>query len=199
LPQQRGDEVPRARVSAQCAEGIVTVETDMTDIGTGSLHHHCADGGRDDGRTASSKVVGATRRFEHILASAGSGGQWGANCSTAGVYAACVKLREKVAQKRAGSTRPTASFADGRVAAAAIGAHGTGRVPRPTVQELVAEDTSSSSATSIEEDSSSRPSVAHFVEVGGRMPSPPRCASGACWRCAQSGRILNPLTARSAR
>lgn len=30
--------------------------------------------------------------------SAGSGGQWGRNCSTAGVYAACVKLRKQVAQ-----------------------------------------------------------------------------------------------------
>jgi|HubBroStandDraft_6_1064221.scaffolds.fasta_scaffold841893_2 hypothetical protein len=31
--------------------------------------------------------------------SAGSDGQWGANNSTAGVYAACVKLREAIAQK----------------------------------------------------------------------------------------------------
>jgi hypothetical protein len=31
--------------------------------------------------------------------SAGPGGQWGAASSTAGVYAACVKLREAVAQK----------------------------------------------------------------------------------------------------
>src|SRR5690606_2917202 len=31
--------------------------------------------------------------------SAGSGGQWGGNSSTSGVYAACVKLRAAVAQK----------------------------------------------------------------------------------------------------
>jgi hypothetical protein len=31
--------------------------------------------------------------------SAGSHGQWGANNSTAGVYPACVKLREAIAQK----------------------------------------------------------------------------------------------------
>jgi xanthine dehydrogenase YagR molybdenum-binding subunit len=31
--------------------------------------------------------------------SSGSGGQFGGNCSTAGDYAACVKLREAIAQK----------------------------------------------------------------------------------------------------
>jgi len=31
--------------------------------------------------------------------SAGSGGQWGGNCSTAGVYAACMKLRSSIAQE----------------------------------------------------------------------------------------------------
>ena len=31
--------------------------------------------------------------------SSGSGGQWGGNCSASGVYAACMKLREAVAQK----------------------------------------------------------------------------------------------------
>ncbi|MDB5772247.1 MAG: xanthine dehydrogenase [Burkholderia sp.] len=46
--------------------------------------------------------------------SAGSGGQWGANNSTAGVYAACVKLREVVVQKL-GFDMADAVFADGRV------------------------------------------------------------------------------------
>ncbi len=45
--------------------------------------------------------------------SCGSGGQWGANNSTSGVYAACVKLRESVAQKL-GFNADDLQFADGR-------------------------------------------------------------------------------------
>jgi xanthine dehydrogenase YagR molybdenum-binding subunit len=46
--------------------------------------------------------------------SAGSGGQWGANSSTAGVYAACMKLREGVAQKL-GFNAADVEFEDGYV------------------------------------------------------------------------------------
>ena len=46
--------------------------------------------------------------------SSGSGGQFGANCSTAGVYAACVKLREAVAQKL-GFNSEEIVFEDGQV------------------------------------------------------------------------------------
>src|SRR5688572_25364599 len=46
--------------------------------------------------------------------SCGSGGQWGGNNSTAGVYAACMKLREAIAQKL-GLNSVDAQFADGKV------------------------------------------------------------------------------------
>jgi len=46
--------------------------------------------------------------------SSGSGGQWGANNSTAGLYAACVKLREAVAA-RLGFNVDNAEFAGGKV------------------------------------------------------------------------------------
>src|SRR3546814_16260801 len=46
--------------------------------------------------------------------SAGSGGQWGANSSTAGVYAACAKLREAVAAKL-GLNAADAEFVDGEI------------------------------------------------------------------------------------
>ena len=49
--------------------------------------------------------------------SAGSGGQWGAASSTAGVYAACVKLREAVLQKL-GMNPVDAVFSDGQVRSA---------------------------------------------------------------------------------
>src|SRR3546814_2508949 len=48
--------------------------------------------------------------------SAVSGGQWGANNSTSGVYAACMKLREAIAQKL-GVDPGQAEFADGYVRA----------------------------------------------------------------------------------
>ena len=95
-------------------DGRVTVETDMTDIGTGTYTIIA--------QTAA-EMMGL--RLEQVTvrlgdsdspASAGSGGQWGANNSTAGVYAACVKLREQVAQ-RLGFNATDAAFADGKVAA----------------------------------------------------------------------------------
>ena len=84
-----------ARVSID-RRGIVTVETDMTDIGTGSYTIIA--------QTAA-EVIGAP--LENVVVrlgdstfpvSCGSGGQWGGNNSTAGVYAACMKLREALAK-----------------------------------------------------------------------------------------------------
>ena len=88
------------------------VETDMTDIGTGSytvIAHTAAE------------MMGV--RLEHVSVrladsnfpvSCGSGGQWGSNSATAGVYAACLKLRDAVAQK-AGLSSADAAFANGHV------------------------------------------------------------------------------------
>ena len=56
--------------------------------------------------------------------SAGSGGQWGANNSTSGVYAACMKLREAVASKL-GFGAVHVEIADGMVRAG--GGAGGGR------------------------------------------------------------------------
>lgn len=76
--------------------GIVTVETDMTDIGTGSY--------TIIGQTAA-EVMGLA--LEQVVvklgdssfpAASGSLGQRGANSSTSGVYAACMKLRKAVAR-----------------------------------------------------------------------------------------------------
>ncbi|HST91209.1 MAG TPA: xanthine dehydrogenase family protein molybdopterin-binding subunit, partial [Brevundimonas sp.] len=93
-------------------KGIVTVETDMTDIGTGSY--------TIIGQTAAEMMGVAMDKVVVRLGdsafpvSAGSGGQWGGNCSTAGVYAACVKLREQVAQKL-GFNAGDAVFSEGQV------------------------------------------------------------------------------------
>jgi xanthine dehydrogenase YagR molybdenum-binding subunit len=94
----RGDNVDTsaARVRLTPA-GVVIVETDMTDIGTGSY--------TIIGQTAAEMMgVPIERVIVRLGDSAypqatGSLGQRGANSSTSGVYAACVKLRETVIQK----------------------------------------------------------------------------------------------------
>jgi xanthine dehydrogenase YagR molybdenum-binding subunit len=72
----------------------VTVETDMTDIGTGSYTIIAQTAAEMMGVPLHSGRV-RLGDFDFPV-SAGSGGQWGAASSTAGVYAACVKLREAV-------------------------------------------------------------------------------------------------------
>ena len=94
--------------------GIVTVETDMTDIGTGSYTIIAQTAAEMMGVPL--EKVRVRLGDSAFPVSAGSGGQWGGNNSTAGVYAACVKLREAVAQKL-GFNSAEAEFADGEVRA----------------------------------------------------------------------------------
>src|SRR5206468_6315716 len=77
--------------------GTVTVETDMTDIGTGSYTIIAQTAAEIMGVGVDKVTVRLGDSAFPI--SAGSGGQFGGNNSTAGVYAACVKLREAVAAK----------------------------------------------------------------------------------------------------
>src|ERR1700744_3882345 len=77
--------------------GGVTVETDMTDIGTGSYTIIAQTAAEMMGVPL--EKVAVHLGDSAFPVSAGSGGQFGANNSTSGVYAACVKLREAVAQK----------------------------------------------------------------------------------------------------
>src|SRR5882724_4101301 len=84
----------RVRLNAQ---GLVTVETDMTDIGTGSYTIIAQTAAEMMGVPLDKVVV--RLGDSSFPSSSGSGGQWGANSSTSGVYAACVKLREAVALK----------------------------------------------------------------------------------------------------
>jgi xanthine dehydrogenase YagR molybdenum-binding subunit len=93
-------------------KGVVTVATDMTDIGTGSYTIIAQTAAETMGVPLEKVIV--LLGDSDFPVSAGSGGQWGANNSTAGVYAACMKLRESVAQKL-GFNSADATFADGKV------------------------------------------------------------------------------------
>ena len=91
--------------------GIVTVETDMTDIGTGSYTIIAQTAAEMMGVPLDQVVVHLGDSAYPV--SSGSGGQFGANNSTAGVYAACIKLREAIAQKL-GFNSADVAFSDGR-------------------------------------------------------------------------------------
>ena len=79
------------------SKGLVTVETDMTNIGTGS-YTVIAQTAAEMMGVALEKVF-VPLGDSAFPVSADSGGQWGGNSSTAGVYAACVKMREAVVKK----------------------------------------------------------------------------------------------------
>lgn len=169
-------------------DGIVTVETDMTDIGTGSytiIAQTAAEMlGVDMERVA---VHLGDSRFP---VSAGSGGQFGANSSTSGVYAACVKLREAIAQKL-GFNAADAVFQNGQVRA---GNRSVSLTDAVESGELVAEDTMEWG--DLDKTHQQSTFGAHFVEVGVDVATGESRIRRMLAVCA-AGRILNPITARS--
>jgi xanthine dehydrogenase YagR molybdenum-binding subunit len=176
-----------ARVALD-ARGIVTVETDMTDIGTGSYTIIAQTAAEMMGVPLERVVV--RLGDSHFPASSGSGGQWGANCSTAGVYAACTKLREAVAQ-RAGLDATSAVFADGMVRA------GGRSMPLAGIaggESIVAEDVLEFG--NLDKQYQQSTFGAHFVEVGVDAFTAEIRVRRMLAVCA-AGRILNPKSARS--
>ncbi|MHA3840556.1 aldehyde oxidoreductase molybdenum-binding subunit PaoC [Sphingomonas aestuarii] len=169
-------------------DGTVTVETDMTDIGTGSYTILA--------QTAAEMLGVPIERVRVVLGdssfpvSAGSGGQWGANSSTAGLYAACVKLRDVVATKL-GLDPQAAEFTDGRVIA------GNRSVPLTDATsdgDLVAEDKIEFGDLGKKFQQSTF--GAHFVEAAVDSYTGETRIRRMLAVCA-AGRILNPKSARS--
>ncbi|MET0361590.1 MAG: aldehyde oxidoreductase molybdenum-binding subunit PaoC [Sphingobium sp.] len=169
-------------------DGRVLVETDMTDIGTGSYTVIA--------QTAAEMMGVPLDRVDVHLgdsnfpASAGSGGQWGGNSATAGVYAACVKLREAVAQKL-GVNDADADFTDGEVRS------GKRHIPlADAVRDgpIIAEDQLEFGNLGKTHQQSTF--GAHFVEVAVDSWTGETRIRRMLAVCA-AGRILNPKTARS--
>ena len=168
--------------------GIVTVETDMTDIGTGSYTIIAQTAAEMMGVPLEKVVV--RMGDSSFPVSCGSGGQWGGNNSTAGVYAACMKLREAVAQK-AGLNASGAVFADGQVRS------GSRSIPLAEAagdRGLVAEDFIEYG--DLDKRFQQSTFGAHFVEVGVDAATGETRVRRMLAVCA-AGRILNPKTARS--
>ncbi|WP_407165823.1 aldehyde oxidoreductase molybdenum-binding subunit PaoC [Bradyrhizobium sp. ORS 111] len=169
-------------------DGKVTVETDMTDIGTGSY--------TIIGQTAAEMMgvpldqVVVRLGDSDFPVSCGSGGQWGGNNSTAGVYAACVKLRDSIAQKL-GFNSAEAVFADGVVRA--------GNRSVPLAQAAGNGGISAEDAIEYGDLAKTYQQStfgAHFVEVGVDADTAEVRVRRMLAVCG-AGRILNPTAARS--
>lgn len=170
------------------ANGGVTVETDMTDIGTGSYTIIAQTAAEMLGVPLEKVTV--KLGDSSFPASAGSGGQWGANSSTAGVFAACTRMREVIAGKL-GFDPAAATFTDGQVSA---GGRSFALAKAAADGELVAED--SIEFDKLEERFQQSTFAAHFVEVGVDVATGESRIRRMLAVCA-AGRILNPKTARS--
>jgi xanthine dehydrogenase YagR molybdenum-binding subunit len=169
-------------------DGTVTVDTDMTDIGTGSYTIIA--------QTAAEMLGLPLDRVRVRLGdsaypvSSGSGGQRGANSATAGVYAACVMLREQIA-RQAGLDPALADFTAGNVSA---GGRSVSLRDVAAQGELTAEDKMEygDQAKHVQQSTFG----AHFVEVAvDSLTGEIRVRRMLV--VAASGRILNPKTARS--
>ncbi|RZF65061.1 xanthine dehydrogenase family protein molybdopterin-binding subunit [Sphingomonas populi] len=168
--------------------GIVTVETDMTDIGTGSYTIIAQTAAEMMGVPVNAVVV--KLGDSDFPVSAGSGGQFGAANATAGVYAACVKLREAVAQ-RLGFNSADTMFEGGKVRS---GNRSADLAQAADAGELVAED--KIEYGKLDKTYQLSTFGAHFVEVGVDAYTGVIRVRRMLAVCA-AGRILNPQTARS--
>ncbi len=168
--------------------GVVTVATDMTDIGTGSYTVIAQTAAEMMGVPVDKVIV--LLGDSSFPVSSGSGGQWGGNSATAGVYAACAALRDSVARKL-GFNSADVVFEGGKVKSG----------NRSVSLADAAGDAGLSAEESIEfgdltETYAQATFGAHFAEVAVDSATGEiriRRMSGAF----AAGRILNPQTARS--
>lgn len=168
--------------------GKLTVETDMTDIGTGSYTIIAQTAAEMMGIPLAK--VNVRLGDSKFPVSSGSGGQWGGNSSTSGVYAACVKLRAAIAQK-ANMDINEAVFADEKIS------HGSKSFTLAELagsQGIAAEDVIEFG--DLDKQYQQSTFGAHFVEVAVDAYTGETRIRRMLAVCA-AGRILNPKTARS--
>ncbi|WP_423142911.1 aldehyde oxidoreductase molybdenum-binding subunit PaoC [Parablastomonas sp. CN1-191] len=179
---------PTAKSSARVGidgDGKIVVATDMTDIGTGSYTIIAQTAAECMGVPL--KDVSVFLGDSRWPVSSGSGGQWGATSSTAGVYAACVELRKLIAQKF-GFNPETAAFVNGKVR------DGTASHRLADAGALSAEGTMEYGAFQDGYDMGTY--AGHFAEVAVDAYSGEVRIRRMLAVC-DAGRIINPLSARS--
>ncbi|QEZ43179.1 aldehyde oxidoreductase molybdenum-binding subunit PaoC [Cupriavidus oxalaticus] len=171
--------------------GMVTVETDMTDIGTGSYTIIAQTAAEMMGVPLEKVLV--RLGDSDFPVSSGSGGQWGGNSSTAGVYAACVKLRDAIAQ-HAGLDPRQAVFENSQVRA------GGRSVPLASIAASAPEGSLAAEDVMEFGDLDKRYQQStfggHFVEAAVDAATGEIRVRRMLAVCA-AGRILNPKSARS--
>ena len=168
--------------------GHITVETDMTDIGTGSYTIIAQTAAEMMGLPLEKVTV--RLGDSSFPVSSGSGGQWGGNSSTSGVYAACIKLREAIALQAKFNIND-AEFSDGKISS---GSQSILLADLAGSRGLVAED--AIEFGDLDKRYKQSTFGAHFVEVGVDAATGEIRVRRMLAVCA-AGRILNPKTARS--
>jgi len=185
----RGAKIAKSGARARLdRSGVVTIETDMTDLGTGSYTIVQQTAAEVMGVDPDKVVVRlADSAFPETP---GSGGQQGGPSVTAGVYAACMKLREAVA-RRLGLDPGKVMFTGGRVAS------GSRSVPLASAAQggdLVVEDVIE--FDKLAERYAQQTFGAHFAEVAVDAYTGEVRVRRMLAVCA-AGRILNAKLARS--
>lgn len=181
----RGAPTETSGARVELRDGRITVATDMTDIGTGSYTIIAQTAAETMGVPLDHVTVKLGDSADP--ASSGSGGQWGAASSTAGVYAACLALRRAIGAKL-DFDGDTAVFADGRILA---GNRGFALADAGT---LTAED--EMRYGDIKDGYDIGTYAGHFCEVGVDIYTGETRIRRMLAVC-DAGRILNPLSARS--
>jgi len=169
-------------------DGSILVQTDMTDLGTGSYTIIAQTAAEMMGVPLDK--VSVKLGDSSFPESSGSGGQWGAASATSGVYAACVKLREQIAEKL-GFDAEKAVFEDSKVK---VGSKTYSLKKAARKERLIVEDTMTYGELSKEyaQDTFG----AHFVEVAVHEYTKEIRVKRMLAAC-HAGRILNPKAARS--
>lgn len=182
----RGSPTLDSGARVRLSEGRLIVETDMTDIGTGSYTIIAQTAAETMGLEMDDVEVRLGNSA--FPAASGSGGQMGAASSTAGVYAACVALQGEIA-KRLGVE--SARFESGHVVAddKRVALHDV--APN---EELVGEDTLHFG--DFKDELEIGTFAAHFVEVAVHAYTG-ETRLRRTLSVVDAGRILNPVTARS--
>ncbi len=167
------------------ADGHITVQTDMTDIGTGSYTIIAQTAAETMGVTLDR--VSVELGDSDFPVAAGSGGQWGAASSTAGVYAACLVLRRAIGEKL-GFDGDAAVFEDGKIKL------GNRTIALSDVGAMSAEGEMGYGAFKRDYDVGTY--AGHFAEVAVDAYTGETRIRRMLAVC-DAGRILNPLSARS--
>jgi xanthine dehydrogenase YagR molybdenum-binding subunit len=188
-----------ARVAIN-ARGEVTVQADMTDIGTGTYTILAQVVAERLGVVLS--AVKVELGDSNLPRTAGSGGSWGAASSGTAVHHACLALRERIASAAAshersplrGANVSDAQFAGGRLRLGARSENLADLIARIAPDGLSAEGAAVRGETY--RTYSQHAFGAHFAEVGVDLDTGETRLRRMLGVFA-AGRILNPKTARS--